>query len=104
MIIIYMVTINNIIINIIIINIIIINIINTVICRTHQLRIHLASIDHPILGDLFYAPRSVYLESSRLLLHAEELGLVHPRTNQPLRFLAKCPFSLYDNLQSAAEN
>ena len=82
------------------INIILTNTV-TFINRTHQLRIHLASIGHPILGDLFYAPNSVYLEASRLLLHAEELGLVHPRTKQPLRFLAKCPFSLYDNLESA---
>ena len=43
--------------------------------RTHQLRIHLASIGHPIVGDWFYAPPEVRLESSRMFLHAEELGL-----------------------------
>ena len=56
----------------------------------------MASIGHPIVGDLFYAPPAVYLESNRLLLHAEELRIIHPRSNIPMRFLAKCPFSLYD--------
>jgi 23S rRNA-/tRNA-specific pseudouridylate synthase len=63
--------------------------------RTHQLRIHMASIGHPIIGDLFYAPRDVFLENNRLLLHAEELRLTHPRTNQHVRFISPCPFSLY---------
>ena len=56
--------------------------------RTHQLRIHMTSIGHPILGDLFYAPRDIYLLSPRLLLHAEELRLFHPRTNLPMKFIA----------------
>jgi tRNA pseudouridine32 synthase / 23S rRNA pseudouridine746 synthase len=64
--------------------------------RTHQLRIHMASLGHPIIGDLFYAPKEVYRESKRLLLHAEELRIVHPRTREPMRFVAPCPFSLDD--------
>ena len=56
----------------------------------------MASIGHPILGDLFYAPADVYAETSRLLLHAEELRITHPRTKEAMRFLSPCPFSLYD--------
>jgi tRNA pseudouridine32 synthase/23S rRNA pseudouridine746 synthase len=62
--------------------------------RTHQLRIHLASMGHPIVGDLFYAPPEVYREAPRLLLHAEELRMTHPRTRQPMRFVAPCPFDV----------
>lgn len=63
--------------------------------RTHQLRIHMASIGHPILGDFFYAPPEVYLRSSeRLCLHAKEITFAHPRTNQGMRFIAKEDFGL----------
>jgi tRNA pseudouridine32 synthase/23S rRNA pseudouridine746 synthase len=48
--------------------------------RSHQLRIHLQSIGHPILGDGLYAPAVVAEASPRLLLHATELALRHPLT------------------------
>lgn len=48
--------------------------------RTHQLRVHLAAIGHPILGDALYAPGEVAAAASRLLLHAESLGFDHPQT------------------------
>jgi len=64
--------------------------------RTHQLRIHMASIGHPILGDFFYAPLESYLRAKRLCLHAEELRLLHPRTRQPMRFNVQSPFTLED--------
>lgn len=67
--------------------------------RTHQLRVHMASLGHPILGDLFYAPKDVYYLSRRLLLHAEELHIWHPRLRYPMRFHAPCPFSL-DNFEN----
>ena len=54
--------------------------------RTHQLRVHLASIGHPILGDALYGDADVQSRAPRLLLHASELGLVHPATGQALRF------------------
>lgn len=63
--------------------------------RTHQLRLHMASIGHPILGDLFYAPKDVYHLAPRLLLHAEELRIYHPRTNIPMKFEAIPSFSLF---------
>ena len=54
----------------------------------------MSSIGHPILGDLFYAPKETYYKSKRLLLHAEELCIHHPRLKYPMRFYANCPFNL----------
>jgi tRNA pseudouridine32 synthase/23S rRNA pseudouridine746 synthase len=65
--------------------------------RTHQLRVHMASVGHPILGDLFYAPKPVFDMSSRLLLHAEEIRFRHPRQGHDVRFTAECPFGI-DNI------
>ena len=67
--------------------------------RTHQLRVHLASIGLPIVGDKFYCSEESRsaddaMGARRLWLHAESLGIVHPRTNAPLRFTAKRPFKL----------
>jgi tRNA pseudouridine32 synthase/23S rRNA pseudouridine746 synthase len=56
----------------------------------------MASIGHPIYGDLFYAPAPVYRAADRLLLHADELRVLHPRTGAPMRFVAPCPFSIDD--------
>jgi tRNA pseudouridine32 synthase/23S rRNA pseudouridine746 synthase len=46
--------------------------------RTHQLRVHLLSIGHPVLGDTLYAPPDVAARAPRLLLHASVLALDHP--------------------------
>jgi tRNA pseudouridine32 synthase/23S rRNA pseudouridine746 synthase len=62
--------------------------------RSHQLRVHLLSIGHPILGDALYGSEEVQARASRLLLHASELGFVHPATRQPLRFESPPDFSL----------
>lgn len=58
--------------------------------RTHQLRVHLLHIGHPIVGDLLYAPEPSH--SARLLLHAQCLSLPHPSTGQVLHFESPCPF------------
>lgn len=47
--------------------------------RTHQLRVHLAHLGHPILGDALYAGEAIAARAPRLLLHAQQLGLLHPR-------------------------
>lgn len=60
--------------------------------RTHQLRVHLSAIGHPILGDALYAPPEVAAAAPRLLLHASSLGLLHPRTGTALRFASEPPF------------
>ena len=52
--------------------------------RTHQLRLHLQAIGHPILGDMLYAPAAVQVRASRLLLQATQLRLVHPATGSAL--------------------
>ncbi len=61
--------------------------------RSHQLRVHLLSIGHPILGDRFYAPADVLARAPRLLLHAHTLQLAHPYSGEPLRLQAPLPFS-----------
>lgn len=54
--------------------------------RTHQLRVHLQSIGHPILGDSLYAPLEVQDLSPRLMLHARDLGFPHPFFEKPMAF------------------
>ena len=61
--------------------------------RTHQLRVHLQSIGHPMLGDSLYAPPDIKALSPRLLLHAQELAFVHPFTDQALAFKAPVEWS-----------
>lgn len=60
--------------------------------RSHQLRVHLLAIGHPILGDTLYAPTPVVAKAARLLLHATELELPHPVSLQPMRFVSPAPF------------
>jgi tRNA pseudouridine32 synthase/23S rRNA pseudouridine746 synthase len=60
--------------------------------RSHQLRVHLLSIGHPILGDRFYAPPGALAAASRLQLHAETLEIRHPETGDWLALHDPCPF------------
>jgi tRNA pseudouridine32 synthase/23S rRNA pseudouridine746 synthase len=60
--------------------------------RSHQLRVHMKAIGHPILGDALYAPAKVQAQSPRLLLHANQLMLTHPVTAKPLTFNSPAPF------------
>jgi tRNA pseudouridine32 synthase/23S rRNA pseudouridine746 synthase len=60
--------------------------------RTHQLRVHMLSLGHPMLGDGLYAPADVLAKSPRLLLHAQELWFDHPITGNPLRVEAPAAF------------
>ena len=54
--------------------------------RTHQLRVHLQHIGHPIWGDAIYAPPDVRACAPRLMLHAQRLAFTHPATGQALDF------------------
>lgn len=56
--------------------------------RSHQLRLHLATIGHPILGDSIYAPPELVAAAPRLMLHAEMLEFTHPRTGARVVFRA----------------
>lgn len=60
--------------------------------RTHQLRVHLQAIGHPILGDALYAQPAERERAQRLLLHAFSLRLPHPATGEPLAVQAAVPF------------
>jgi len=60
--------------------------------RSHQLRIHLRELGHPILGDDLYASEHEQQLADRLLLHALSLSIVHPTTNEQMTFMAECQF------------
>jgi tRNA pseudouridine32 synthase / 23S rRNA pseudouridine746 synthase len=60
--------------------------------RSHQLRVHLQAIGHPIVGDPLYASEAQEAMAPRLLLHAQAIEIPHPVTDEPLRFEAPCPF------------
>lgn len=59
--------------------------------RTHQLRVHMQALGHPILGDPLYDPDAA-LAFDRMMLHAEELRFSHPENGKGLRVRAKAPF------------
>ena len=60
--------------------------------RSHQLRVHLQAIGHPILGDELYAPPEVFARAPRLLLHAAFLGFIHSSTATLLVVESPVPF------------
>ncbi len=62
--------------------------------RSHQLRVHLAALSHPILGDRLYAPPMVINLAQRLLLHACSISFVHPVRQQNMSFQIACDFGI----------
>ncbi|PJI49424.1 MAG: RNA pseudouridine synthase [Pseudomonas sp.] len=60
--------------------------------RSHQLRVHMLSIGHPLLGDRLYAEGEALELRDRLCLHACMLSLTHPQTGERLRFESPAPF------------
>ena len=71
--------------------------------RTHQIRVHLRSIGHPVVGDARYEGARQSLPMSRPFLHAEELELVHPVSGAPLAFRSALPEDLVAVLHSLTE-
>lgn len=67
--------------------------------RSHQLRVHMMAIGHPILGDNFYADPLAKRLASRLLLHAHELTIKQPYSGKELTFNCKVPFMAAENNQ-----
>lgn len=59
--------------------------------RTHQIRVHMASIGHPLLGDSVYGPAKCPYKLTGQTLHAGVLGIVHPRTGEYMEFTAPLP-------------
>ena len=60
--------------------------------RTHQLRVHMQALGHPILGDSLYADPATKAKSDRLLLHAEYLAFPHPASGDQLYFTCAASF------------
>lgn len=59
--------------------------------RTHQIRVHMAYIKHPLLGDPLYGPKTSKIKYEGQLLHAETLGFVHPTTGEYMEFKSELP-------------
>lgn len=60
--------------------------------RSHQLRVHMKALGHPILGDRLYAPDHIIAQADRLQLHAQRLEVRHPNTEQVMVFERECDF------------
>ena len=59
--------------------------------RTHQIRVHMASIGHPLVGDLVYGYKRQKFNVEGQVLHAKTLGFIHPRTNEYMEFTSELP-------------
>jgi 23S rRNA pseudouridine1911/1915/1917 synthase len=70
--------------------------------RTHQIRIHLSEAGHPVVGERVYIRgyRGTVVPAPRLMLHAAELGFVHPATNEEMRWAAPLPEDMQEILDS----
>lgn len=66
--------------------------------RTHQIRVHLTHLGHPVLGDSLYGIKALGID--RQALHAAELGFVHPRTKEKLHFTAPLPEDIKNLIRS----
>ena len=68
--------------------------------RTHQIRVHMLSIGHPLLGDQIYAPKlKTPVRIPRLMLHAYSLAFTHPTTGNGCAFCAPLPAAFEETLQ-----
>ena len=59
--------------------------------RTHQIRVHMAYIGHPVVGDPVYAPRRKNYGLSGQALHSQAITFVHPRTGETMHFETELP-------------
>lgn len=59
--------------------------------RTHQIRVHLAAVQHPVVGDAMYGGAKSALRANRPMLHAERLTLIHPGTGEEMSWTAPIP-------------
>ncbi len=66
--------------------------------RTHQIRVHMAYLNHPLLGDAVYGPKKTTLGAASQMLHAKLLGFRHPRTGEYMEFDSVLPKEFKDVL------
>ena len=59
--------------------------------RTHQIRVHLSFLGHPVAGDEVYGPKKVITSLNGQCLHAKKLGFVHPVTHEYMEFDSRLP-------------
>lgn len=67
--------------------------------RTHQIRVHMAYIGHPVAGDEVYGPKKVIKELGGQCLHAKKIGFIHPRTGEYMEFSSRLPDYFLNFLQ-----
>ena len=68
--------------------------------RTHQIRVHMLSVGHPLLGDRIYAPNlKCAVRIPRLMLHAYSLAFTHPKTGERMTFCAPLSDAFEQTLQ-----
>lgn len=71
--------------------------------RTHQIRVHMASINHPLLGDEVYGPKSKSFKTQGQVLHAGLLGFNHPVTGEYMEFTSELP-EYFENILKVLRN
>ena len=71
--------------------------------RTHQIRVHMSYIKHPLVGDMLYGPRKQPFDVSGQLLHAKKLGFIHPKTGEYMEFETQRP-EIFDKVLEKLEN
>jgi 23S rRNA pseudouridine1911/1915/1917 synthase len=59
--------------------------------RTHQIRVHMAHIKHPLVGDYMYGPNKKIFGAETQVLHAKVLGFIHPKTGKYMEFTSELP-------------
>ncbi|WP_180752674.1 RluA family pseudouridine synthase [Lactococcus fujiensis] len=72
--------------------------------RTHQIRVHLAYIGHPVAGDPLYGPKNTLTPNKGQFLHAETLGFEHPKTKEHLEFHAELPTIFQNAIKELRKN
>ena len=68
--------------------------------RTHQIRVHLSHIGHPLVGDTVYGRKGKVYDFARQALHATALTLLHPTTGESMKFSSDLPQDMKELLQS----
>lgn len=71
--------------------------------RTHQIRVHMSEMGHTLVGDMTYgfsAKKAKELGITRFYLHAAELGFIHPKTKEPMKFLIDWPRADFEKIKS----